>query len=225
MHADTSRAGRKQRGTNAVSLRPAQETVAHHARMLREHRAVPDDAQTTGEAVTGREARGRLPTAPRGVTDRDGSDDAGMGRTLAGRAPPATDRFMAISGLAEEARTKTVPNQESEGGVSARALARTAMRGGRTVLADDAATRSTQPSRARDWLRFRGGASRRKGACNSPDQTRQVCEEAGVERQGEPDPRRGAGTLRCPARSTQLGWIGESAPQPLRHDREVAQPG
>jgi hypothetical protein len=105
---------------------------------------------------------------------------------------------------------RVASHQESEGGVSARALAgfrnggrrnAPSLTGMADLLIDGSCRRRrdrpAQPSRARVWLRFRSGARRRKGACDRPDETRQVCGEAGVDRWSDPDSPTGDGNIRC----------------------------
>jgi hypothetical protein len=100
--------------------------------------------------------------------------------------------FRVVSSL-DRMRTIFVrAHQESEGGVSARALApgRGFPRRDSMALAGDAADRPR-----RQVKRGTGPAS---GAGLMPDQSCQVGEEAGNDQQGDPAPRRGTETIRCP---------------------------
>jgi len=66
-----------------------------------------------------------------------------------------------------------------------------------TVLADDAATGPrSQVEHGSGPASGAGHAG--EGACNRHDQSRQVCGEARADQWGDPDPRRGTATFRCP---------------------------
>jgi hypothetical protein len=210
--------------------RTAQKTVAHHAR--------------TQSRASGGSGRRSSRTAGRPRAEMPAVVNVGHveRRTETGRLHPQTDRPARVGG---RSRLMVIPHlgetshgpagscatRESEGGVSARALSGVPESVRQktpsppvpraTVLADDAAT-GPRSQVEHESGTASGAAHAGEGACNRPDQSRQVCGEAGADQWGDADPRRGTATFRCPTLDPRSS---DGPANRLETTQEVKTPG